>query len=326
MKSPWIRPAVAAVALVAVCAPMAGRARAQQMRQPLTLEPLGATGEAIFPAFEGWGPHKDGSLVFLLGYYNRNKVNPVDIPVGPNNRIEPGGPDYGQPTHFEPSRAHGVFAIRVPRDFGNRKLTWTITVNGQTSTVSFWTNPPYWIDFFTNAASGNTPPVIKFAEDGATLTGPPLGYAQTLSTTVGRPITLRLWASDSPAIRKGAEDDLAAIRGSATRNPPSPVAIVGGQVLGGTSGGRNGREEGPRPDMIVNWKKHRAPGGVTFARDRIPLHTKGDPKLFLEATTTATFDAPGEYVLLAQVNDESGVGGDGDQCCWTTAHVAVTVK
>jgi len=46
----------------------------------------------------------------------------------------------------------------------------------------------------------------------------------------------------------------------------------------------------------------------------------------LEATTTATFDAPGEYALLAQVNDESGIGGDGDQCCWTTAHVAVTVK
>jgi hypothetical protein len=26
------------------------------------------------------------------------------------------------------------------------------------------------------------------------------------------------------------------------------------------------------------------------------------------------------------VNDDSGDGGGGDQCCWTTAHVKVTVK
>jgi hypothetical protein len=65
---------------------------------------------------------------------------------------------------------------------------------------------------------------------------------------------------------------------------------------------------------------------VAFAHEETPLYTKGDPKAFLEATTTATFDAPGEYVLRAQVNDDSGDGGGGDQCCWTTAHVRVTVK
>jgi hypothetical protein len=48
--------------------------------------------------------------------------------------------------------------------------------------------------------------------------------------------------------------------------------------------------------------------------------------LFAEAAATATFGAPGEYVLRAQVNDESGDGGGGDQCCWTTAHVRVSVK
>lgn len=300
---------------------------AQQTRQPLPLEPLGATGEAIFPAFEGWGPHKDGSIVLLLGYYNRNKVQPVDIPIGPDNRIEPGGPDYGQPTHFEPSRQHGVFAIRVPKDFGNTKLTWTITVNGQTSTVSFWTNPPYWINFFAHAANGNQPPVIKFAPDGPELTGPPLGVAQTLSTTVGQPVTLRVWASDAPVTRKGAEAELAALRARGNRSAEPPVAIVGGQVIGGGGGGRGGGRGGsPPPDITVSWKKHHAPGGVTFAPDRIPLYTKGDPTLFLDATTTATFDAPGEYILRAQVNDESGDGGGGDQCCWTTAHVNVTVK
>ncbi len=81
-----------------------------------------------------------------------------------------------------------------------------------------------------------------------------------------------------------------------------------------------------RPDVTVNWRKHRAPGDVTFKPERVALHTKSDPKVFLEAATTATFAAPGEYILRAQVNDDSGDGGGGDQCCWTTAHVRVTVK
>ena len=68
----------------------------------------------IYPAFEGWGPLKDGSNVLLLGYFNRNKDQALDIPIGPDNRIEPGGPDYGQPTHFLTGRQYGVFAITVP--------------------------------------------------------------------------------------------------------------------------------------------------------------------------------------------------------------------
>ena len=66
---------------------------AQLPRAPLVLEPLGSKGEAIFPALEGWGPDKSGDNVILLGYYNRNKAQELTIPIGPDNRIEPGGPD-----------------------------------------------------------------------------------------------------------------------------------------------------------------------------------------------------------------------------------------
>ena len=86
--------------------------------------------------------------------------------------------------------------------------------------------------------------MIRFAADGPALTGPPLGVAQTLSATVGRPVPLRLWASDSPALRKGAEEELAALRASAPRRYEPPVAIVGGQVIGGSgeaAGARRGR-------------------------------------------------------------------------------------
>ena len=51
-------------------------------------------------AFEGWFPNQDGTFSLLVGYYNRNLREAVDIPIGPNNTIEPGGPDQGQPTHF----------------------------------------------------------------------------------------------------------------------------------------------------------------------------------------------------------------------------------
>jgi len=58
----------------------------------------------------------------------------------------------------------------------------------------------------------------------------------------------------------------------------------------------------------------------------IRLFNQGDPEAVMEATTTATFSAPGEYVLRAQVNDDSGDGGGGEQCCWTNALVRVNVK
>ena len=38
------------------------------------------------------------------------------MPIGPNNRIEPGGPDMGQPSHFEPGRKTGMFLVKVPKD------------------------------------------------------------------------------------------------------------------------------------------------------------------------------------------------------------------
>ena len=39
------------------------------------------------------------------------------MPIGPNNRIEPGGPDMGQPTHFLPGRQSGMFIVTVPKEF-----------------------------------------------------------------------------------------------------------------------------------------------------------------------------------------------------------------
>src|SRR6516165_9640042 len=66
--------------------------------QTLPLEPVHENGASITGAFEGWFKNPDGTFSLLLGYYNRNQKQDLDVPIGPNNRIEPGGPDRGQPT------------------------------------------------------------------------------------------------------------------------------------------------------------------------------------------------------------------------------------
>jgi len=313
---------------------MATARGAQLTRAPLVLEPLGSTGEAIYPALEGWGPDKNGDTLILLGYYNRNKTQELDIAIGPGNRIEPGGPDFGQPTHFYAGRQHGVFAIKVPKDFGTQKLTWTLTANGQTSSISFWLNPAYWVNFYKHPANGNEPPIIRLQRDGPTMTGPPAGITQTLSGVVGQPVPLTLWASDVPTKVNEGEEALAVRNraSAAARGDQDSVAIINGQVIGGAGGpsrapGTLPRDAAPAnpPDITVNWRKHRG-NAVTFAQSRIPLVTKKNPTLLLEATTAATFASPGEYIIRAQVNDTSGDGGGGEQCCWTTALIKVDVR
>src|SRR5260370_30367466 len=98
--------------------------------QSLPLEPLHESGASVTGAFEGWFKNPDGSFSLLLGYYNRNQKQEIDIPIGPLNRIEPGGPDRGQPTHFLPGRHGGLVVVRVPADFGYDRITSTLLATG----------------------------------------------------------------------------------------------------------------------------------------------------------------------------------------------------
>jgi hypothetical protein len=109
--------------------------------QQLPFEPAHDSGQSITGAFERWFPNSDGSFSLLLGYYNRNLKEDLEIPVGPANRIEPGGSDQGQSTHFLTGRQWGVFTINVPRDFGDKKLTWTLAVNGKTTVIPLSSEP-----------------------------------------------------------------------------------------------------------------------------------------------------------------------------------------
>jgi hypothetical protein len=73
--------------------------------------------------------------------------------------------------------------------------------------------------------------------------------------------------------------------------------------------------------VAVAWSKFRGPGDVTFSNAAPSIDEKTG-----QSTTTASFSVPGDYVLRVQVNDATGEGGGGFQCCWTNAHVKVTVR
>jgi hypothetical protein len=260
-------------------------------------EPRRGAGDSITGAFEGWYYNPDGSRAFLIGYYNRNGRQELDIPIGPNNRIEPGGPDMGQPTHFLTGRQWGMFMVPIPRDFKpDDSYVWTITANGQTTSIPLRTKADYVMSPFTEIAVGNTPPVIRFEQTGKTMQGPiaTVANAPVRTAAVGTPLALPLFLSDDMKYTSG------------TGAPPSAQ----------------------RSPASVRWSKYRGPGNVTFdkARPELEKLSQAEGMYSARATTNATFSEAGDYVLHMTANDYSGDGGGGFGCCWTTALLKVTVK
>ena len=64
-------------------------------------------GQNVSPAYEGWEEGADGTRYFLFGYMNRNWEEEIDVPVGPDNNIQPGGPDVGGRSGSQPGRSGG---------------------------------------------------------------------------------------------------------------------------------------------------------------------------------------------------------------------------
>ena len=261
--------------------------------QSLPLEPPHNSGVGVTGAFEGWFKNADGSFSLLLGYFNRNSQQELDIAIGPNNRIDPDGPDRGQPTHFLSGRQWGLFAVKVPADFGKNKITWTLSVNGKTSVIPASLHPDYEISPFTEAAVGNTPPIIRFEQNGPSVQGPQ-GMTVERSASVGMPLALTVWASDDAKFTSSSS--------ARPKNLGSPV--------------------------VLRWSKYRGPGKLTFAQVKPSLERIDDKTVTYsgKANTTASFSEPGDYVLHLLATDYSGEGGGGFQCCWTNAEVKVTVR
>jgi hypothetical protein len=221
----------------------------------------------------------------------------MDIPVGPNNHVDPGGPDMGQPTHFMPGRQTGVFSITVPKSFPkDQKLTWTIVANGEPMSVPFRLNVDYNVSPFSGLEIGNTPPSIHLFEEKAAPAQGPVAFiskAVAKTATVASGLVIPIWAEDDAKYSSGT-------------NAPMTT---------------------PRPPVTVSWARYRGPADVKFESSKFENLKGGkvnEPYLG-KMTTTAKFTAPGEYYLEITGNDYSGVGGGGEVCCWTTALVKVNV-
>jgi hypothetical protein len=254
--------------------------------QQLPLSPTPKSGSTVNPVFEGWYLNPDGTKSISFGYFNRNAEEAIDIPIGADNLIAPGEANQGQPTHFEPRRHWGVFAVKVPANF-DKEVLWTLKIRGQTFAIPGYLHPNWQIDALEGeAGSGNTPPFLKFSETGPEANGPFGVTAGPLTATAGKPLAISVWAKDD------------------------------GRASGSVASA--GRAAVP---VSLTWFLHQGLGKVVLTPPTARIPSTGG-----SAAVTATFSDPGSYVLRVRANDASGVAGAGHaQCCWSNGFVKVNV-
>ena len=292
-----VRFGIVALAAVLLAMPSAGFAQRSY-----------ATGQTIAPAYEGWERNDDGSFDLVFGYMNRNWEEVIDVPVGPGNSIEPGGPDQGQPTRLYPRRNRFVFRIRVPADFGDRELIWTLTTNGQTERAYASLRRDYYIDDLVIQAN--------YGAGGAAATTPELAENEAptleiegsgeLTTRVGEPVTLVAVSTDDG-------------KPSARSMPPSSPRLPG-RITTDTATGhrfswfvyRGAADVTFDPPQTKVWEDTRDTGESPWSPGWETPEPPGDGRW----VTEATFAEPGTYVLR-------GLAHDGGLA--TTAEVTVTV-
>ena len=220
--------------------PLAGQPRvANTGGHQFNLQFLRPSGGPVVPFFEGWQPNPDGTYDLVFGYWNVNTEEVLDIPLGPDNYIEPREFHGMQPTHFLPvpegDRRHwGVFTVTVPADFGARDVVWTLRNDGEEFSVpGRLTSAPYQLDGWDQPGRLNVAPTIRFEEDG------PSGIG--FSGITAGPVEARAGV---------------ALRASAW------------------TGRENPHREDDRP-IFVRWMKHRGPGEVRFRTTETEVDATG---------------------------------------------------
>jgi hypothetical protein len=274
-----------------------------QRQRPLS--PLPADGLRVAPFFDGWYENPDGTISLSFGYSNLNRNEVVEIPLGPDNFIQPKEYDGRQPTSFPPvaptaggdgsganggdrrQRDRGVFTVTVPAGFRG-DVVWTLRYQGQTYSVPGRARVgAYRLQW--PMAMGSVPPLLRFSPTGQTGRGPAGISADPHRVAVGSPLSLAVWTNDD----------------SVREQEPVPIK--------------------PRPAaktaITVSWYKHSGPGAVVFTPPSTPI-----AELQGNATTSAVFAQPGEYVIRVRADNFGRVDtSPGNQCCWTNGYVRVTV-
>jgi hypothetical protein len=234
-----------------------------------------ATGQDVVPVFEGWERNGDGSFNFVFGYMNRNYEEEVDVPVGPNNFLEPAPADQGQPAHFYPRRQQYVFKVRVPKDWGKKDLVWTVTSHGKTE-KAFATLMPTWeIDVGTYQQNRGGPGELGEQDDPPSIK---LEGAAERTATVGSALTLDAFVIDD----------------GRPSNRPS-------------QSGSNARVEGPLTQAVVRLDRGVRLGVVWVVYRGDASAVRFDPRKVAvaegKASTKVSFTKAGTYVLRGYADD-----------------------
>ena len=285
MRTAWIVVAAIGIAVVSSVQELAAQRNAGRRSY--------AAGQEVVPAYEGWEQNPDGSFNLVFGTMNRNWEEELHIPIGPRNQIEPGGPDQGQPTYFLPRRNRFLFRIRVPADFGDRELVWTLTSpNGETKQAYGTLKPDYFMD-----------DNVRMANNGAGIFGelynnaaPELTIAGALRRTaqVNEPVVLTAVARD--------EDGLPQARPMRPTDPARPAANAPLAATG----------------LRLSWFVYRGETDVVFDPPQIKVWedtransnspwgagwTTPPPPADNQWVVRATFDQPGTWVLRCIAHD-----------------------
>jgi hypothetical protein len=311
-----MRSAVAAVTMLAACATLAAQTRFTY-----------SSGQTVSPAYEGWTYAPDGSVMMYFGYMNSNWLQEFDVPIGPDNAIDPGGPDQGQPTHLYPRRSPFLFTVKVPKDLGNKELIWTLTTNGKTEKAYASLKADYQIDnqVISTEVGGdfgslrdelrtNLPPELRV--DGDRKRTAKVGEPLTLTAFAGDPDNLparrdgkpqprdasgRMTADAPPAPRptSAAPTNLA----NAIYRPPSAIVPSSGPGLRLSWIVYRGKAANVTftPDQMKTWTDTRAYANSPWSPPYIVPLPPPDGKFVSEAT----FAEPGTYVLRAVASDGS---------------------
>jgi hypothetical protein len=257
-------------------------------------------GQSLQPVFEGWEPNADGTYTMWFGYLNRNWDERLVIPVGPDNTMQPGGPDRGQPTVFitgDRRRQYFAFKVVLPADWPkDRDLVWTVTANGATQKAfgSLW---PVWL-ISHDVISANRGAMRD--TDPSTVNKPPVVSrpAQDVTVAAGMPVTLTITVAD---------DDMP------KRRRPGELVAGGGSVVPQSSkresAGRTAADGMPpmRDSLRVTFVQWRGPGTASFQPDvaRVLDALGKQTGTAGTATTSVKFDKPGTYILRAYAEDMS---------------------
>jgi hypothetical protein len=263
---------------LALAGALTATAHAQAPGVPLPTDITGIrhnTGQSVTPYFEGWIRNPDGTFDLVFGYFNRNYVEEFALPAGPDNKVEPGGVDQGQPTYFLPRRQRYVYRVKVPADFGKQEVVWTIAANGRTERGYGNLLPEQEITERVVITNGNFDPGLNDPNKPPSVEiDPPSGVR------AGVPVTLAARVTD---------DGLPKVR------PVAPAPREAGATTGGFGAQINSSAGRPR-EMTMTWLQYSGPAKVVLEHTPLPVING-------RAVTTATFTAPGTYRLVGSASD-----------------------